>query len=159
MQLRFSPPLSYWFIVPWAFLCCTAWFAGAIASGEVALGEVAADGFPAGGLFGFTAASPAVLPGIAGADELPLTEPPNVEGEVTDEPGFAVAPAPPAALPTDVPDVVAVPCPADPPPAACAYTTGEAARAVKATPLRRHTIRFLIRITFSDYEMGSLLLV
>ena len=70
----------------------------------------------AGELPGLTAVSPAVLPGTAGADELPLTEPPNVEGEVTDEPEFPVALLPPAALPTDVPDVVDVPVP--PPPAA-----------------------------------------
>lgn len=67
-------------------------------------------------LFGVTAVSPAVLPGIAGADEPPLTEPPNVEGEVADEPEFPVALLPPAALPTEVPDVVDVPAP--PPPAA-----------------------------------------
>ena len=67
-------------------------------------------------LFGVTAVSPAVLPGIAGADEPPLTEPPNVEGEVADEPEFPVALAPPPALPTEVPDVVDVPAP--PPPAA-----------------------------------------
>ena len=66
-------------------------------------------------LFGFTALSPAVLPGIAGADEPPLTEPPNVEGEVTDEPDFPLA-LPPAAPPTEAPEVVDVPVP--PPPAA-----------------------------------------
>jgi hypothetical protein len=54
-----------------------------------------------------------VLPGIAGCE--PLTEPPKVEGEVTDEPEFPVALAPPAALPADVPEVVDVPAP---PPAA-----------------------------------------
>jgi hypothetical protein len=64
-------------------------------------------------LFGITALSPAVLPGIAGADEPPLTEPPNVEGEVADDPWFAVA-LPPAALPTDVPEVVEVPVPLPP---------------------------------------------
>lgn len=52
-----------------------------------------------------------MLPGIAGADELPLTEPPNVEGEVTEEPEFPVALVPPAALPADVPEVVDVPVP------------------------------------------------
>jgi hypothetical protein len=65
----------------------------------------------AGELFGLTAVSPAVLPGIAGADELPLTEPPNVEGEVTDDPGFPVALVPTAALPAAVPEVVAAPVP------------------------------------------------
>jgi hypothetical protein len=50
-----------------------------------------------------------VLPGIAGSDELPLTEPPNVEGEVTDEPEFRIALLPPAALPVDEPEVVGRP--------------------------------------------------
>jgi hypothetical protein len=72
-------------------------------------------GVATGELLAFTAVSPAVLPGIAGADELPLTEPPNVEGEVADEPEFPVALDPPAALPADVPEVVDVPVP---PPAA-----------------------------------------
>jgi hypothetical protein len=94
-------------LLAWLFRCCTAWLAGAAAPGDV----------PAGGV-AFTAVSPAVLPGIAGADELPLTEPPNVEGEVAVEPEFPVALAPPAALPVDVPEVVEVPAPpaAAPPP-------------------------------------------
>ena len=62
-------------------------------------------------LFGFTAVSPAVLPGIAGSDELPLTEPPNVHGEVAEEPEAPAALFPPAALPAEVPEVVAVPAP------------------------------------------------
>ena len=82
-------------------------------AGDAAPAGVATGGVAAGEAF--TAVSPAVLPGIAGADELPLTEPPNVEGEVADEPEFPVALAPPPALPADVPEVVDVP---DPPPAA-----------------------------------------
>ena len=78
----------------------------------------AAPGAPAAGVAigeAFTAVSPAVLPGIAGADEPPLTEPPNVEGEVADEPEFPIALVPPAALPVDEPEVVDAPAP---PPAA-----------------------------------------
>jgi len=89
-------------------LCCTAWLAGDCAPGGAPTGGVATGE-------AFTAVSPAVLPGIAGADELPLTEPPNVEGEVADEPEFPVALAPPAALPDDMPELVDVPVP---PPAA-----------------------------------------
>ncbi|MBV8774792.1 MAG: hypothetical protein JO166_21035 [Deltaproteobacteria bacterium] len=108
-------------------------------------------GAPAGGvatgeLFAFTAVSPAVLPGIAGADEPPLTEPPNVEGEVADEPEFPVALAPPAAVPGAVPEVGA---PAVPPPAACAYTEGELASASNAAPLRKHTSCFFMCMKFS----------
>lgn len=110
MQLYpFSPDL-YLLSVPWAPLCCPAWFAGVVAPGAVVTGGVAT-----AALFGFTALSPAVVPGIAGSDELPLTEPPNVEGDVTDEPEFPIALFPPAALPAVVPEVVAVPVP---PPAA-----------------------------------------
>ena len=78
--------------------------AGDAAPGGASAGEVATDG-----LFAFTAVSPAVLPGTAGCE--PLTEPPKVEGEVTDEPELPRALAPPAALPTDVPEVVDVPVP------------------------------------------------
>jgi hypothetical protein len=67
-----------------------------------------------GELFGSTAVSPAVLPGIAGTDEPPVTGPPNVEGDVTDDPEFPVALLPPAALPADVPEVVAAPVPSLP---------------------------------------------
>ncbi|MBV8356481.1 MAG: hypothetical protein JO189_00885 [Deltaproteobacteria bacterium] len=77
-------------------------------------GAAAPDDAPAGGvapdeLFAFTAVSPAVLPGTAGCE--PLTEPPKVEGDVTDEPELPTALAPPAVLPTDVPEVVDVPVP------------------------------------------------
>ncbi len=78
-------------------------------AGDAAPGGAATAGVATGELLAFTAVSPAVLPGIPGADELPLTEPPNVEGEVADEPEFPVALAPPAALPADVPEVVDVP--------------------------------------------------
>jgi hypothetical protein len=78
-------------------------------------GGVVIGGVPTVGFFGFTAVSPAVLPGIAGSDELPLTEPPNVDGEVADEPAAPRALFPPAALPAEVPEVVDVPTP---PPAA-----------------------------------------
>jgi hypothetical protein len=97
----------------------------------------------AAALFGFTAVSPAVLPGIAGADELPLTEPPSVEGEVTDDPRFAVALLPPPPLPTEVPEVVDV-VPVPLPPAAWAYTTGELARAIKAALVSKQTMRFFM---------------
>jgi hypothetical protein len=80
-------------------------------AGDAAPGGAATGGVATGEWFAFTAVSPAVLPGIAGADELPLTEPPNVEGEVTEEPEFPVALVPPAALPADVPEVVDVPVP------------------------------------------------
>jgi hypothetical protein len=62
-----------------------------------------------GKLFGFTAVSPAVLPGTAGTDEPPVTGPPKVEGDVTDDPEFPGALLPPAALPAVVPEVLAVP--------------------------------------------------
>ena len=81
-------------------------------AGDAAPGGAPIGGVGTGELLVFTAVSPAVLPGIAGADELPLTEPPNVEGEVADEPEFPAALAPPAALPADVPEVVDVPVPA-----------------------------------------------
>jgi hypothetical protein len=72
-----------------------------VATGALATGE----------LLGFTAVSPAVLPGTAGADEPPLTGPPNVEGDVTDAPEFPGALLPPGGLPADVPGTVDVPVP------------------------------------------------
>lgn len=85
-----------------------------------------------------------------GADELPLTETPNVEGEVTDDPVFPAALVPPALVPIDVLEVVAGPAPA--PPAACAYATGELARAMSAALLSRHTTCFFKPMVFSDHQ-------